>query len=236
MHSTKRLACRTGHGWFKIGGLTGMTSKTSGPAAASKDGPEPAFRERLRANILAIALRTISQEGLAALQARRIAVEAQCSVGTIYNIFGDLDGLIIAANSDTLALMDAELRHAYEATQGLPAPARLTELALSYMRFAYANRLAWSAIFEHRMPAGKDLPEDYDTSRAQLLALLAQAIGDGTMAPELRLRAARSLFAATHGIIALALNNKLSPFDPTAVEADIRFIVTAAARGLADAT
>lgn len=209
-----------------------MTSKADGPATASKPGAEPAFRERLRADILAIAINTISHEGLAALQARPIAVEAQCSVGTIYNIFGDLDGLIIAANSDTLALMDAELRRTYEKTQSLPAPARLTELALAYMRFAYANRLRWSAIFEHRLPAGKDLPEDYDTSRAQLLALLAQAIGGGTMKPEVRLRAARALFAATHGIITLALSNKLSPFDPAAVEADIKFIVTAAARGL----
>lgn len=211
-----------------------MATKGASAAPAIKTSEAAAFRDRLRAGLQTIALRIIATEGLNELQARRVAVEAQCSVGTIYNIYGDLDGLIIAANADTLALMDAALRRAYEATRTLPIVERLTGLALAYMHFAYSNQKCWSAIFEHRLPAEKKLPEDYDRNRAQLLALLAQAIGDNAMPQDKRMRAARALFAATHGIIALALNNKLSPFDPATVEADIRFIVTAAAKGLAE--
>ena len=210
-----------------------MNAKTSRTSSVAKPGPAPAFRERLRAGMIEIAVRIISQDGLSELQARRVAVEAQCSVGTIYNIFGDLDGLILDANSETLAIMAAELQATYDVTKPLRAPERLTALALAYMHFAFENRLRWSAVFEHRLPSGKDLPVDYDTRRAELLELLAQAIGSTNAAtPEVRMRAARSLFAATHGIITLALNNKLSQFDPAAVEADIRFIVTAAVRGL----
>ena len=47
-----------------------------------------------------------------------------------------------------------------------------------------------------------------------------------------RVRGARALFGSVHGIITLALANKMSPFDRSTVEAEIRFIVSAAARGL----
>jgi len=215
------------------------TSVTAG--ATTRDEPRAlatstaGFRERLQTEVLAIATRILSEEGLAALQARRIAVEAGCSVGTLYNIFGDLDGLILAANAETLILMDADLRASYAATANASLPERLTALALTYMRFAFANRQRWSAIFEHRLPAEKDLPDDYDARRAELLALLSQAIGDDVRGHEIRMRAARALFASVHGIITLSLANKLSPFDAADVEADIRFIVAAAARGLCEA-
>ncbi|MEQ1578394.1 MAG: TetR/AcrR family transcriptional regulator [Hyphomicrobium sp.] len=211
-----------------------MTARAPVPAMHKTSAGDPAsFRERLRDGILGIAVRIIAEEGLGALQARRVAVEAGCSVGTIYNIFGDLDGLIIAGNSETLVLMEAELRTAYQETEASPMPDRLTALAIKYMTFAFAHRERWSAIFEHRLPPGKMLPVDYDQRRAELLALLSHAIGGNTMPSELRQRAARSLFASVHGIITLALANKLSPFDPKSVDADIRFIVTAASHGLA---
>ena len=211
------------------------TGSTAAKDVLSISADPGSFRARLRADILTIALGIMTREGLGAVQARRVALDAGCSVGTIYNIFGGLDGLIIAVNSETLDLMGGELRAVYEATQELSTPERLTALALAYMNFAFSHHARWSAIFEHRLPPGKSLPEDYDASRAELLALLARAIGSGPAKPDERLRAARSLFAATHGIITLALDNKMSPFDPAVVEADIRFIVTAAARGLDEA-
>ncbi len=51
----------------------------------------------------------------------------------------------------------------------------------------------------------------------------------------MRTRAARALFASVHGIIALALDNRISTFNAANVESEIRFIVAAAARGLAEA-
>ncbi len=210
-----------------------MSSKAD-DAALEKPTTDPAsFRERLRADILAIALRVIELEGVAALQARRVAVEAECSVGTIYNIYGDLDGLIISANAETLALLGNELKAVYDATLAEPVGPRLTALALAYMEFALNNRLRWRAIFDHRLPAGKSLPEDYQASRSELLVLLSQAIATNDVQRPLAMRAARAMFAAVHGIIALALDNKLSPFDASVVEADIRFIVGAGALGLA---
>jgi hypothetical protein len=44
--------------------------------------------------------------------------------------------------------------------------------------------------------------------------------------------AARALFGAAHGILHLAVNNRLSDFDAAAVEREIRFVVKAAASGM----
>ena len=82
---------------------------------------EPKYRDRLREEILQLADRLLATEGLDALQARRIAREADCSVGTIYNIFGDIDGLIVAANSRTLIAMGQSLRQSLDAAGSLPA-------------------------------------------------------------------------------------------------------------------
>lgn len=193
--------------------------------------PRP-FRERLKDDILAIAQRLIDEDGLAGLQARRIAAEAQCSVGTVYNVFGDLDGLILAANEMTLDAMGAPLAASCAASRGEPVADRLTALALAYMHFAFANQARWKAVFEHRPAASKELPGPYLEKRAHLLALIEDIIADEIPDAAVRMRAARALFAAVHGILALGLDNKLSTFDPAAVEAEIRFIVKAAAAGL----
>ena len=60
---------------------------------------------------------------------------------------------------------------------------------------------------------------------APLVAIIAE--------PTARSSAARSLFAAVHGIVALALDRKLGPFDAAETERQVRFIVGLMARGLA---
>ncbi len=196
---------------------------------------ERPFRERLRSQLVAIACRTVAAEGLGALQARRIATEAGCAVGTIYNVFGDIDGLILAANEVTLDLMGEPLRHALAATEGMPCGKRLLALADAYTEFARSHPLPWRAVFEHRLQPGRELPERYGEKRAKLLSLIEEAIAPEVPDTESRRRAARALFAAVHGIVALAFDNKLQPFDRVETEREIRFIVEAAAAGLVKA-
>ena len=98
-------------------------------------------KERLRGEILTVAEEIVSQDGLSALQARRVASEAGCSVGSIYNAFGDLDELILAVNEATLDLMSVPLSDTFKATLGkvrrspewdkwLPVPVPLTVIGV----------------------------------------------------------------------------------------------------------
>ena len=194
---------------------------------------EPSYRDRLRKEILELACRILADEGLDALQARRIAKEADCSVGTLYNIFGDIDGLIVAANSATLAARERALSAGLETAKGLPVRDRMLALAVAYMRFALETRRPWEAVFKHRRPEGSEVPASYLEDQARLLALIEGVLGDTVPPGERRAKVARALFGAVHGIVALALDNRLGGRLREEIEEQVRFIVDIAARGLA---
>lgn len=189
-------------------------------------------REALRAIILAKAGAIVATEGLAAVQARRLAAEGGCSVGTLYNIFGDRDGLILAINRETMTAMGKPLEAARRASVKSGLENRLLALANAYKTFALENRNRWLAVFEFRLPDDAALPADFEAERARLLLLLEETIGADVPDGGQRRTAARALFGAAHGILHLAVNNRLSDFDATEVERDLRFIVKAAAAGM----
>ena len=89
------------------------------------------YRETLRREIVAKAGDLVAEEGLSALQARRIAREAGCAVGTLYNLFGDIDGLVIAVNAQTLAMLGNAIGSAGGTLGDLPLEARLAQLAMA---------------------------------------------------------------------------------------------------------
>lgn len=196
---------------------------------------EAPYRERLRATALEIATRIVEAEGLAALQARRVATDAGCSVGTLYNIFGGMDDLVTAVNRDTLRLLGEALVTNFTATHDRAVEQRLTDLALTYLRFARQHMLRWRAVFEHRRGDGAEPPADYRAEQARLLALIETVVAGEIADTDARRRAGRALFAAIHGIVLLAVDEKLANYDHTQTEGEIRFIVSATANGLARA-
>ncbi len=204
----------------------------AGRPAEKTSEPEVVGREGLRVVILDKAGRIVAEEGLAAVQARRLAAEGGCSVGTLYNIFGDRDGLILAINRETLTALSHPLEAARRASAGEGLEVRLMALASAYMTFALQNRNRWLAVFEFRLPDDKPLPADFEAERARLLNLLVETIGADVPNIEQRHTAARALFGAAHGILHLAVNNRLSDFNRDALDRDLRFIVKAAAAGM----
>ena len=156
-----------------------------------------------------IAERIIAGEGLSAVQARRIAQEADCSVGTLYNVFGGLDGLIIAANTRTLMALGEKLGTAVRGTRREALENRLMALALAYRDFAFEQNNRWRALFDHRMEPGKPVPERYRAEQARLFELVEECLDDYIADRAARFSAARALFSGVHGIVSLALDNKL---------------------------
>lgn len=194
---------------------------------------EPTYREKMRAVMLAIAQRILETEGLPALQARRIAREADCAVGTLYNVFEGLDELIVEANARTLEALGKSLVLARDTAADQTVLGRLLAMAQAYLQFAREHDLAWRAIFEHHMASGQTVPSWYRDDQGQLFALVEQVLADSSIAVGKRAQAARALFSAVHGIIALAQDQKLGRAGPEDAAAHVRFIVTAIAHGLA---
>jgi AcrR family transcriptional regulator len=193
---------------------------------------EDDFRERARAKLLASAQAVIASEGHTAVQARRVATDAGCAVGTVYNIYRDIDGLILAANGVTLKDLRAALEAAQRRAIGQNLQSRLMTLAVAYLDFATVNRSRWRAVFEHRVPDDYPVPPEYLDDRRGLLALIENELVEAVPDPSARQDAARALFSATHGNVLLSLDAKLGAFEPDRCERQIGFIVRHVVAGL----
>ena len=194
---------------------------------------ETGYRDAVRNEIIARAGALIEAEGIAAVQARRIAREAGCSVGTVYNLFGDIDGLVIAVNATTLAMLGAAIHDAAGDLSQLTLEKRLERLATAYADFALSHQRRWEAVFKHRLPDGREVPASYLDDQSRLLAIIETALSDvvfddGTDHGLV----ARALFGAVHGIVALALDNRLGGRSRAELYAQTRFIASLSARGL----
>ncbi len=192
---------------------------------------QPTYRDRQREQILTIAVGLLEAEGLDALQARRVAAEAGCSVGTVYNVFGDIDGLIQAVNALTLAALGDALVAATEGQRPPHMRDHLMALAQGYARYAVNNQQRWQAVFQHRRPEASPPADSYLADQARLLSLIEKAI-EGKVPPPDRAKASRALFGAVHGIVALALDNRIGGIVRQELEDEITFIVETTARGL----
>ncbi len=193
---------------------------------------EPVYRSQLRREVVDKTAIVLAAEGLEAVQARRIAAEAGCSVGTLYNLFGDIDGLMLAVNAATLAMLGRVVGAASENLEGLPLAERLTQLARAYMQFAIDNHRRWDAVFRHRLLPGKEVPQSYVDDQERLLDVIARALEDTIGDEERRRATARTLFGAVHGIVVLALDNRLGGRLRGELDEQLQRIITLAADGL----
>lgn len=196
---------------------------------------QASFRDRQRVLLIEITEVVIATKGLAAVQARRIAKDAGCAVGTIYNIFGDIDGLILAVNERTLHALGGDLIEASADACGRVLEARLMALAMTYLKFATLHPRRWRAVFEHRLPEGSVVPAFYADDRKRLLAMIEAQLMTTISDPAARSVAAHALFSAVHGIVLLSLDEKLGAFNADLCAQQIAFIIGNTVRGLGTA-
>jgi AcrR family transcriptional regulator len=194
-------------------------------------------RARLRDALVSAAEQAIARQGLGALRARALAEEVGCAVGAIYNVVEDLDDLVLLVNARTLAALEHDLSVADRAAEPdgpNAAIARLVRMALAYLDFAAAQTPRWRTLFEHRMPAGREVPTWYREQQQRLFAYVEELLLE-LQADESRVRRAllaRSLFSAVHGLVVLGLEEKLQTIPLPVLREQVRFVVTAIGRGM----
>jgi AcrR family transcriptional regulator len=114
-------------------------------------------RGELREMIVHEGHRQLSQVGFAHFSAREVAKRIGYSIGTLYNVFGSYDGLMLAINGRTLDLWRDHLRAGLEAAQG----SRLQAAITAYFDFATHHRHSWAALYDFRLPEGEPIPDFY---------------------------------------------------------------------------
>jgi AcrR family transcriptional regulator len=166
--------------------------------------------EELRELIIQAATEIVEQHGLEGLSAREVAKRIGYSPGTIYNVFENLDDLLLTIEA---RLLD-QLADRLTSTDASGTPQqRLRRLAESYFAFTQESPKLWNLLVEHRIPAGRPVPDWYRAKLENLQAPMEEALSPllNSADTEGRKRAARTLWASVHGMAALSTAAKLSP-------------------------
>src|ERR1700755_173675 len=167
---------------------------------------------RRRLLLIETARTIIASKGLRSLKVRDVADAADCSIGSVYNEFGDFDGLILTVNRETVQALTARLA-------AVPADDPLRQLhglAVTYLEFFAAHANLLRSLFEHRMEDDRPYPDDILQMVMQAFALmhapLVRLLPDADDVQIALL--SRSLFSAVHGIISLGLEERMVAVPP----------------------
>ena len=170
-------------------------------------------RSELRELLVRKGHELMAEVGYARFSGREVAKRAGYSVGTIYNVFGSLEGLLAAINTHTFGLWATRL----EQEMAADSEDRIASLVRGYFGFALDHPNAWSAIYEHKLPEGATLSEQDLEGRAKLTQIVedevATALPDDTRIDVARY--ARSLIAAVHGHCSYVVSGSFALLDET---------------------
>jgi AcrR family transcriptional regulator len=183
-----------------------------------------------RVLILDVARQAISDKGLRSLKIRDIATGANCSIGSVYNEFGDFDGVILTVNRETVTKLSAILARVPDAD---PYD-HLLGLAASYLDFAMTHGNLLRSLFEHRMEGDRPFPEDLLQMVMNTFALMyppLRRLLPGRQKKDVALLA-RMMFSAVHGIISLGLEERLVAVPPKSLHRHISQFVETHLAGL----
>ncbi|MEQ1577742.1 MAG: TetR/AcrR family transcriptional regulator [Hyphomicrobium sp.] len=165
--------------------------------------------EQLREVILDASIGILQEQGLQGLSAREIARRIDYSPGTLYNVFENLDDIVLTIEGRMLDGLAAVL----EALPDEPDPRRdVRNLAHAYLAYSHEHPKLWNLLFEHHLPAGRDVPEWYKSKLDGLLARVESAVRplQPQAGEDAVKRSARVLWAGVHGITSLSTADKLS--------------------------
>lgn len=188
--------------------------------------------EQLRQLILTASRNIIETQGLTGLSAREIARVIGYSPGTLYNIFENLDDVL-------LTLQVILLTGLVEAMEASPANAdpqqRIDTLAQTYLRFALQNKQLWNLLLAHYPAEGVAMPPALHDRVNEIVAIFVDGLHPlvaerGQKEIDL---AARALLGGVHGLTSIAITAKGPMISATNAELYVRTLTSTFVRGLA---
>lgn len=195
-------------------------------------------RHKLRSGLIGAAERQIADAGLESLTARALAEDVGCSVGTIYNVFEDLDDLVIAVNSNTLARLDRRIAKLapIDALDADPEDC-LIGLAQAYCQFAVEHTRLWSALFERSTRSDRPTPDWHMDEHVRLVAHIVTPLKQllPTRSEEEIWSLSGLLLSAVHGVVSLGLQRFFFSAPLSDIQKQVEVLVRSALRGLVDA-
>ncbi len=190
--------------------------------------------EELRQRILEAAQGIIEREGLVGLSAREIARLIGYSPGTLYNIFENLDDVLLTLQTQ----MVGSLVEVMKAVPAGPTPEKTIDaMARAYLDFALENKRMWNLLFTHYLPDGVQLPaalrDNVNTISSMVSEILAPMLANASQS-EIEI-AAKTLWAGIHGITAIAVTDKGPSLNSATAHVFVKQLTSTYSRGLKSA-
>lgn len=159
-------------------------------------------------------------DGPDAITVRAVAQQAGVAPMSVYNRFGNKDGLLDAV----LVRAFTAFRVALERAGGDDPLDRLRACGLAYRRFALANPRHYELMFEYRPGAGL-LSADLDRCGQEAFGVLVGNVGAALASGAFRTgdvrETAQLVWSAVHGAVSLELKGRTMSADPSRSYAEI---------------
>ncbi len=169
-------------------------------------------RKALRNALIDIAEKRIVDGGIDAVKARDLAREANCATGAIYNVFDDLQDIVIAVNMRTFARLGRRVAQSVEDAADASPTDQLIGMSRAYLQFASDHPRLWRTLFDLQMSVTSDVPDWYLQELARLFGFISAPLArifPEKSDTEIELLT-RTLFSSVHGIVLLGLENRIS--------------------------
>ena len=164
-------------------------------------------KEEMSEKVLVIAETLLDEGGMDNLKARTIAEQAGISVGSVYNLFTDLEEVHRAVNMrllDRLGAAGIDAMAELERQGVTDVRHRILAMAAAYVRFVEAHPGSWPAVLAfNRRRAAQPGPDAYEARLDELFDIVAGVLkaGDFDLDDDRRSLAARALWSSVHGIV-----------------------------------
>lgn len=144
------------------------------------------------------------------LSLRKVAKMIGYAPSTLIHTYSNWSMLLLRVNARTL---DRLLKILTGLEQSIDDPEqRLYAIAESYLAFACKQPHLWGLVFEHKLPAGTDIPDWMQNRINRLFSLVGNClvgINASKQTEHIQL-SANTLWASVHGITLLTVDDKLS--------------------------
>lgn len=158
--------------------------------------------------ILNAAYEILEKDGYSNLSTRKVATKIGYTVGTLYNVFQNLDDIFIHINGRSIDKLTSYLNETLAKTKGKN---KIKVLAQAYIDFSKENFNIWSTLFEYRFPENHQMPKWYLEKVNTMYETVEKAVK-----PYLRPEHEKELkeiitvlWSSIHGICILSIRGKL---------------------------
>jgi len=153
------------------------------------------------------------------------------SPGTLYNIFENLDDVLLTLQIQLLA---RTVEHMKRVPIGPNGEDNIDALTHAYIEFALANRRMWNLLFAHSVPSPSTVPAPFHEHLNNLADIVHKGLSP--LVPKEATgdldTAARALFAGVHGIAAVAASEKGVHLTPATAQTFAKELTSNFVKGL----